>query len=1060
MSKPAIFDAFPAAADTPVVITLFGNLQIRLNGKAVDPFRLNKSRALLAYLLIEGAQPLLRTELATLLWPGYTAASALTSLRQTLDDLRKLLKPFGLLRATRHHVELRRDPALLWCDLHHFQALLRSQETHEHHTLADCAHCHLVRQEAVTVGQGILLDQLSDVNSPPFDAWLQAQRQHFAEQRTTAQAALALALTRAPCRLSNLSPPLTPLIGRATELAELVRKVQHPTYRCLTLTGPGGVGKTRLAQALGAQVQKHFPDGVWLVELAAVNQPPPHTVSNPPLSAEQVTAEWLHDRIATTIGDAVGLKFHANAHPSVEVATYLRNKETLLILDNVEHLVDGVDWLLTLLATAPRLRLVITSRHRLPIQAQLVYEVAGLSVPPAPTAELSPTLTAPAVFTHYASVQLFLERATAAQIPLPLDAATLAIIAQLCQLVAGHPLAIELAVALLEQQSPTELLQAIQNDYRVLSSVWRDLPPRQRSAEAVLRSAWRLLTPDEATLLARCAVFRGGFTAAAVQAIGDAPAAVLQALRHKSLIHPVGVDRFTLHELVRQFATEQLAQTPTLQAVQAHHAAYYMALAQAEERALLCDFAAQEAIHAELDNLRTAWQWCATQGEPALLIKGAPSLFTFYRLTGLYHEALQALESAILGLRRLINRVVADPAEPLTQWLLARLLVVAADFYRRTGALATSTEAATEALTLGRQLAAQALQGAALHELARLAQVRGDFHAMQNLAEAGCTQARLAGKGGPLVDCLNAVGWALYSQQQPLAAIPYFQAALDELTDAPNVHLEGRIRANLGQSYLATRAYVLAQHHFAAALVVQERLRDQEEILLTRFMLGELWTAVGDYDAAQAEFTQATKLIQLTANPYWRCWLYLRYGRWQQRHGDFTGAQMSLTLARQTAQQSENRAFEHAALLELGALFVAQEQWAAAQQCYEQSLTRQTDSSHRADAQAGLALCALAAGQSAAAVSYVESALELLARHGDVAARDLFQLYWFCLRVLHATADPRAHDLLRSAYQLLHQDAAQFEDDAQRRRFLAEVPAQRAIVEYAQSAGLPKIPES
>ena len=987
-----------------------------------------------------------RTVLMDLLWQGYAERSARLNLRQTLTRLRDALLTPDLLAADNQRVQLTVPVAAFTCDALRFRELVEACRRHDHSAITQCAACQARLQQALELYQGPFLANFPAVDSAPFTAWRLAQENYFAELFAEVRAALHPIV--AP--IGNLPPPLTSLIGRTAELTDLANKLQHAVYRCLTLTGPGGVGKTRLARALGNQVQAAFADGVWLVELAAVSPPATPTVSYPPLRAARATVVWLQDRIATAIGDALGLKFHANAHPSVEVAAYLRDKQMLLILDNFEHLVDGVDWLLTLLTTAPQLRLVITSRHRLPIQAQLVYEVAGLSVPPVPTAVGSPALTAPTCFTHYASVQLFIERAAAAQIPLVLDGATVAIIAQLCQLVAGHPLAIELAVAMLEQQSPAELLQAIQGDYRALSSEWRDLPTRQRSAEAVLQSAWRLLTPDEARLLTRCAVFRGGFTASAVKAIGKATADDLQALLHKSLIHPIGAGRFTLHELVRQFAAEQLAQTPTRQAVQTQHAAYYIDLAQTQERALHYDFAAQEVLQTELANLRTAWQWSATQGEPALLIKGAPSLFTFYRLTGLYHEAIQALESAFAGLRH----HAADPTDPLTQWLLARLSVVAADFYRRTGALATSVAAATEALTLGQQLADPALQAAALHELARLAQVRGDFHAMQSLAEAGCTQAQLAGKGGPLAECLNAVGWARYSQQQPLAAIPYFQAALAALADAPNAHLEGRIRANLGQSYLATRAYVLAQHHFAEALVVQERLRDQEEILLTRFMLGELWTAVGDYAAAQAEFTQAHKLIELTANPYWRCWLQLRYGRWQQCAGDLTGARMTLTLARQTAQQSENRAFEHAALLELGALFLAQEQWAAAQPCYAESLALQSGPVHRADAQAGLALCALTAGQPGAAISYVERALALLAGHGTVAARDLFQLYWFCLRVLQATADPRALDLLHTTSELLHQDAAQFAEESLRQSFLTKVAVNRHLIAAAHAAGI------
>jgi predicted ATPase/DNA-binding SARP family transcriptional activator/Tfp pilus assembly protein PilF len=1046
MSAPFDFAAIAAPVTTPVAISLFGNWQIVINGKAVEALRLNKSRALLAYLLVEGGRPHLRTHLAALLWPGYTAPSARSSLRQALGDLRNLLDPFDLLHTTHRHVELRIASPLLWCDAQEIQALLTSPQPQEQPALTAGLMDRARLQQALTLAQGGFLANFPPTDSPPFEAWRQQRQQDFADQLAAAQSALATVIQRP----SNLGPALTSLIGRATALAELAQKVAHPTYRCLTLTGPGGVGKTRLAWALGQQMQADFVDGVWFVELAAMSQPAISPASDLPPITPLAATEWVVDQIATAIGQTLGIKFQAGVHPSAEVTKYLRDKQLLLILDNFEQLTDGVDWLLTLLATAPQVRLVVTSRHRLPMQAQLVYAVEGLAVPP--LAEIA-TLASTSV-TDYASVQLFLERATHAQLPLARDAATLAIIGQICRLVAGLPLAIELAVAMLESQSPAALLRALRDNYRALRSDWRDLPPRQRSAEAVLRSAWRLLTPSEADLLARCAVFRGGFTGAALQAIGAMAPDDLQALLHKSLIHTVGADRFVLHELVRQFAAEQLAQLPAVQAtVQERHATYYLNFAQRQEKALRCDFAAQEAIHGALDNLRAAWQWSAARGELALLTQGAPSLFTFYRLTGLYHEAIQQLESAGVTLRwrhaTVIDTVsTTDPTAALAQGLLARLSVLAADFYRRTGALVTSAQAATEALTLGRRLADPALQGAALHELARLAQVRGDFRAMQSLAEAGCTQAALAGKGDPLADCLNAVGWALYSQQHPVAAIPSFQAALAALADAPNVHLEGRIRANLGQSYLAIHAYDLAQHHFAAALALQQRLRDQEEILLTRFMLGELWTAVGDYDAAGAEFTQANNLLQLTANPYWVCWLQLRYGQWQQRTGDFTGAQMTLTLARQSAQQSENRVFEHAALLELGALFLAQEQWAAAQRWYEQSLTLQPEPVHvhGADAPAGLARCALAAGQPAAAVAYVDRALELLAQHGVAAARDLFQLYWCCLSVLQATADPRADDLLRTATERLHQDAAQLADETQRHRFLTAVPAHRALL--------------
>ena len=351
-----------------------------------------------------------RTVLMDLLWQGYAERSARLNLRQTLTRLRDALLTPDLLAADNQRVQLTVPAAAFTCDALRFRELVEACRRHDHSAITQCAACQARLQQALELYQGPFLANFPAVDSAPFTAWRLAQENYFAELFAEVRAALHPIV--AP--IGNLPPPLTSLIGRTVELTDLANKLQHAVYRCLTLTGPGGVGKTRLARALGNQVQAAFADGVWLVELAAVSPPATPTVSHPPLRAARATVVWLQDRIATAIGDALGLKFHANAHPSVEVAAYLRDKQTLLILDNFEHLVDGVDWLLTLLTTAPQLRLVITSRHRLPIQAQLVYEVAGLSVPPVPTAVGSPALTAPTCFTHYASVQLFIERAAAA----------------------------------------------------------------------------------------------------------------------------------------------------------------------------------------------------------------------------------------------------------------------------------------------------------------------------------------------------------------------------------------------------------------------------------------------------------------------------------------------------------------------------------------------------------------------------------------------------------------------------------------------------------------------
>ncbi|MFN8494186.1 MAG: hypothetical protein U0350_41690 [Caldilineaceae bacterium] len=1040
MPEPANLVLSPPVGGYPITISLFGSFQIQINGKPSGAFRLKKTRALLAYLLVEGSQPLLRTALAELFWPGYTPAAARASLRQSLDDLRNALAPFPLLHSTRDQIALQVDPAVVCCDALAFNALQASWQAHEHASLANCQVCRARLQQAVALIKGDFLANLPEVDSAAFVAWLQAQRTHFAEQLATAQAAQ----TQSASTPSNLRPALTKLIGRTAELTELATQLRDPIYRCLSLVGPGGIGKTRLALALGEQQKADFPDGVWLVELTA---PAP----SPALAApEEGTAEQAQDRIATAIAATLGITFYGATHPHAQVATYLRDKTLLLLLDNFELVNTGAELLLHLLAAAPRLRLVVNSRQRLPFHAQLVHIVQGLATPPGETG------STPDLPTRYASVQLFIERAQNARFRLTLDEATLAAIGELCRLVHGSPWAIELAVAMLDHYTPAALLQALQADYRALNGGWLDLPPRLRSAETVLRTMWGLLTQHEATRLARCAVFRGGFTPAASQAIGDVSAADLQALVHKSLLHPVGAERFALHELVRQFAEEQLAHDPVAQnAVLARHAAYYLALFQAQEVALLNDFAAQGLIQSELDNIRAAWQWSATQGKLALVAQGAGALHNFYQLTGLYHEALQHLTPALAAVRQTVAATAGAAPE---QWVLqVRLLCYMADFHRRIGAVTTGEQLAQEALAVSQRLDAPHLQALAYHELARLAQMRGDFLGMTTLAEQGCAQARQADAAELLAECLNDLASAVLAREHPLQAAAQFQAALACLAGTNNGYLVARITANLGTAYCFAHQYHLANQYLQDALSIQEKLQDQGNRAVTQIFIGTVAMAVGQYASAQAHYERVRAVFQTFHAPYWESWLYAHYGRLLHLRGDPAAARAACSLAQQITQQNGLRAHQQGVLLYLGHALTALGDWAAAENSYQQALALHQQIPElyfKLDTHAGLAALALQKNDKSTALHAVETALALLDQYGIAAAQEPFQVYWTCVCVLRANADPRADAVLRTAYAALQECAAQFEAEAVRQSFLEHVVVNRHLLAAARAASL------
>ena len=876
----------------------------------------------------------------------------------------------------------------------------------------------------------------------------------------------------------NLPLQLTPFIGRQQEVADLSAKVLASDSQLITLVGEGGIGKTRLALAVAqaildfgfwildsgpeytekpksesqncstirlsspksaAHERPKFPDGLWFVSLSGI------------------TGEGdLTELLAVAVAQAIGLQFIGHRPLLTQLLTYLRDKALLLLFDNAEHLLPAVaDFLIELLQGSRQTTILVTSRHILNLQAEFVWRVTGLPVPPHPDL----TTLAPADLTGYSSILLFVERASRFNRNFQLTAANGAAVAAICRLVEGLPLAIELAAALTKQYSCRELYTALQRDYTILATTFVDLSPRHRSIQAMLDYSWRFLHADEARTLAACSLFFGGFTRSAAMAVAGATPALLTKFVDHSLLQ-VHEGRFLMHELVRHYAAAQLDQFPEERhAGLAHHAAYYMALLHGSEATLLTAFDAQSALQNELDNVRTAWLWSAAQHNLDLLAMGVESLQSFYRLAGLHREAIYLLEMALAAVRQRLAASVdlADPVARPARQLLARLLCHIAQFYRRAGGVETGERLAQEALTVGQQVNAPALQGLAYHELARLAQVRSDFPTMYTLAEQGCTQARRAGLPQLTAECLNDLGIAVSSCMHPRFAIPHFHEALHGLRDGTNRYLEARVLGNLGFFYLSCHEYQLAYRYLPQTLALQHLLQDREGSMITQIFLGDLWMAIGAYDQAQQEYEQALTTVQTIHNPYWKSWLHISYAHLQYLRGDLTAAHNACTSAQQIVQQGKSHVQTQWILIDLGYILTDQGDWQAARHCYEQAIALQAgvDWSYRtADAHAGLAALLLAQGEIAAALVHVEAALTDLKQKGIAVAKEPFRIYLACVRVLQAAGDPRAVDVLRTAAQLLQVIADPLEDAALRQAFLEKVVVNRHLRAAAQAAGV------
>jgi predicted ATPase/DNA-binding SARP family transcriptional activator len=408
-------------------------------------------------------------------------------------------------------------------------------------------------------------------------------------------------------------PLATPLFGRQVELEGLASRLTNPDCRLVTLTGPGGIGKTRLAIQAALDLSQGFTDGVAFVPLVGVTLP---------------------DFILPAIIQSLELTPPAAAEPRAWLFDYLRQKRMLLVLDNFEHLLEGAALLAQLLRHAPGVKLLVTSRERLSLFEEWLLPLAGLEV-------------------NEAAVALFVERAKRVAPGFDLVGQEEAVRA-ICRLVEGFPLAIELAASWAGTMSCDEIVQEIGSSLDFLSTRLRDVPERHRSVRGLFDHSWDLLTPEEGAVFMRLSVFRGGFTVTEARRVAEASLDALRALVEKSLVRSDGRGRFELHELIRQYAAERLDAAGEEEVTARRHFEAYLALAEEADPQL---FGREQPkwlkrLEAEWDNFRVALLFGFGGGQgtnaPARLVL---ALTWFWRRRTV-HEAREWLERA-LGLEGL-----------------------------------------------------------------------------------------------------------------------------------------------------------------------------------------------------------------------------------------------------------------------------------------------------------------------------------------------------------------------------------------------------------------------
>jgi predicted ATPase len=642
-----------------------------------------------------------------------------------------------------------------------------------------------------------------------------------------------------PSLKANLPLLPAPLLGRERELAVIAQLLGDAQCRLLTLVGPGGIGKTRLALQAAVQQQAALMQGVAFVPLASV------------VNREQTV---------TAMADTLGLVLYVATDRADQLIQALQEKRLLLVLDNFEHLLNDAPTVALvghLLHGVPNLKLLVTSREPLHLQTEWVFEVQGLPLPESAEAnELEANSAA----------KLFLQRARQARVGFILTPEDRPAILRICQLVEGLPLGIELAAAWVLTLSCQEIAQEIERNLDFLATSTRDIPERHRSLSAVFDHSWQLLSAKEQQVLRQLAVFQGGFGREAAEQVAGASLSLLSALVSKSLLRRTDAyaGRYDLHELVRQYALGHLhkAEQEYIQ-TRNRHCRYYAALLGREGIAL--KGANRTTVVAELiieiANLRLAWNWATTHKQAEALSQAADTLFWLYESRSNCREGVPMFGQAVQSLQ-----VKEREATETEQLALGQALNYQGFFCFRQGQHPQGRELLQHSLSLLRPLADEgtrparlALSDAAAF-LGTVTSVMGDYSEGRQLLHEGLLLKQGLGDRWGAAFCLRQLGLSAYYLGESAEAYKLLGESLAISREMDNSWAIASSLNALSTAAYAQGAYHEAQHLLEEGLALSQILEDRYNIAIALNGLGLVKQALGLSVEAQRFFQESIVL--------------------------------------------------------------------------------------------------------------------------------------------------------------------------------------------------------
>jgi tetratricopeptide (TPR) repeat protein len=654
----------------------------------------------------------------------------------------------------------------------------------------------------------------------------------------------------------NLTLQTTAFIGRETERQRLARLLTDPNCHLLSIVAPGGMGKTRLAIEVAKTQLEHFQE-ICFVSFAAVSSP---------------------DLIVYVLADALELSLFGSKPPKEQVIDYLKNKKILLVLDNLEHLLEGVDLISDIFKTSPGIKILATSRERLGLQSEHLFDLYGLNVKDSSRSD---------------ALQLFAERAKRNNLDFVLEP-HLQAVTKICQLLGGMPLAIELAASWLRLLTPNEIVTELEGSLDILATSARDVPERHHNMRSVFEVSWQRLSEEEQRALRKLSVFQGGFEREAARDVAELDLPILLSLVNKSFLWRDSTGRFSQHPLILQYGQKKAAEHPEERSnTQDKHASYYAGFMMhrwGEEfgphhKDII------DAIEVELSNVRTAWPRLLSNTRVEGIEQVTKGLARYYRYRGSRQAAIDMLIQAVPVLE-------GKPGQ--AQMVLAGVLNDLARYHYRLGRLRQAKTLAEQSLALSRThdfptVGPLNTLGVITHDLGDYAEAAHYYEEVLAIERSENNRVHEAMVLFDLAQTSLSLGDYARAEELQLAAVA-IDRGLENL-EGISTNLDG-----LGEVYLAMNELEKAEEAFLESLEIARKIDFRHSVPWVLQGLGELAFERREYQKARAYFEEALGILAENPEVNLSGGLLINLARVATRTGNFAASESYLKQALSLAQ--------------------------------------------------------------------------------------------------------------------------------------------------------------